>query len=337
MRLTFGVRRLRLAETFTIARGSSDEEEVVGVEIEHAGTVGYGEAAPIERYDESPESACAFLERAEPLLGDDPFALERIEERLRRHPGEMAAKAALDAALHDLVGKLCGQPTWRLLGVDGRTPVTSFTIGIDSVDGTRSRAERAAAAGYRLLKVKVGGPEDVARLEAIRDVTDLPIRVDANEGWTVEDARELLPLLARMEVELVEQPFPADDIDAFTAIRRLDHGLPIVIDEGCHTLADVAAVARYADGINIKLAKSGGLREGLRMVAAARALGLRVMLGCMVESTAGIAAAAQMAPLCDHVDLDGHLLIADDPFAGLGLADGAIVLSHEPGLGVAPR
>jgi L-alanine-DL-glutamate epimerase-like enolase superfamily enzyme len=168
-------------------------------------------------------------------------------------------------------------------------------------------------------------------------VTDLPLRVDANEGWTLETARELLPLLERLGVELVEQPFAAEDLDAFTGLRRLESSIPVVIDEGCHTLADVAAVARYADGINIKLAKSGGLREALRMVHAARALGLRVMLGCMVESSAAIAPAAQMATLCDFVDLDGALLLAEDPFSGIGFADGRLVLSNAPGLGIAPR
>src|SRR4051794_21604030 len=305
MELRFAARTLRLARTFTIARRSADEEAVVSVELRHGGHIGYGEAAPIERYDESPESACAFLDRAEALLGDDPFALEEIEARLRRHPGELAAKAALDAALHDLVGKLCGQPTWRLLGLAGRTPETSFTIGIDSVEGTEERVREAAAAGYRRLKIKLGGPEDVPRLEAVRRACDLPLRVDANEGWTLDAARELLPLLGRLGVELIEQPFPAEDLDSFAALQRLRGDVPIVVDEGCHTLADVAAVARYADGINIKLAKSGGLREALRMIAAARALGLVVMLGCMVESSVAIAPAAQIATLCDFVDLDG--------------------------------
>jgi L-alanine-DL-glutamate epimerase-like enolase superfamily enzyme len=336
MELSFQARTLRLAETFTIARESRDEEVVVGVEIRHDGVVGIGEAAPIDRYDETPESACAFLDRAGPLLGDDPFALEEIEARLRRHPGEMAAKAALDAALHDLVGKLCGQPTWRLLGLRRRTPLTTFTIGIDSVERTRDRTRRAVDAGYRMLKVKVGGADDLARLEAIRAETALPIRVDANEGWTLEDARELLPELERAQVELIEQPFPAAEIEPYLGLRALGSGIPIVIDEGCHTLADVAAVARYADGVNLKLAKTGGIREALRMIAAARALGLRVMLGCMIESSAGIAAAAQISSLCDHVDLDGHLLVRDDPFTGLGFEDGAIVLSTAPGLGVEP-
>jgi L-alanine-DL-glutamate epimerase-like enolase superfamily enzyme len=337
MRLRFETRTLTLAETFAISRTSSDEEEVVGVEIAHAGHVGYGEATPYDRYGETPATACAFLDRVEPLLGDDPFALEEIEARLRRHPGEMAAKAAIDAALHDLVGKLCGQPTWRLLGLAARTPITTFTLGIDTVEGTEDRARRAVAAGYRMLKIKVGGADDLARLDAVRRITSVPVRVDANEGWTLDTAAELLPALRAHGVELIEQPFPADDIDSFRRLRALEPGIPIVIDEGCHTLPDVAAIAGYADGVNLKLAKTGGIREALRMIWAARALGLRVMLGCMVESSAGIAPPAQIASLCDFVDLDGHLLIADDPFEGLGFEDGAIVLSERPGLGVTPR
>jgi L-alanine-DL-glutamate epimerase-like enolase superfamily enzyme len=335
--LAFETRVLPLAETFAIARRSADEEPVVSVQLRHDGVTGYGEAAPIGRYDESPESAGAYLAQVAGTLGDDPFALEAIEARLAIVPGEMAARAALDAALYDLVGKLVGQPTWRLLGLGPVTPPTSFTIGLDTVEGTEDRVGRAVAAGYRRLKVKLGGAEDVARLEAVRRITDMPVRVDANEGWTLGEARKLLPLCRRLEVELVEQPFPADDLESFQAIRHERAGIPIVIDEGCHTLRDVAAVAAYADGVNLKLAKTGGIREALRMIHAARALGLVVMLGCMIESSNGIAAAAQIASLCDFVDLDGHLLLAEDPFAGLGFADGAVALSSEPGLGVRPR
>jgi L-alanine-DL-glutamate epimerase-like enolase superfamily enzyme len=337
MQLSYAPRTLRLAETFAIARGASDVETVVGVEIRHAGLVGYGEGAPDERYAQTADTACAFLADAGPLLGDDPFALEAIERRLAARPGEQAAKSAIDGALHDLLGKLCGQPLWRILGLDRSMPPTTYTVGIDSVEGTADRARRATAAGYRMLKIKVGASEDLARLEAIRSVTDVPIRVDANEGWTLDDARELLPVLRRFGVELIEQPFPADRIGDVLALRELDPGIPVIVDEGCHTLRDVAAVARYADGVNLKLAKTGGIREALRMIWAARALGLRVMLGCMIESSAGIAAAAQIAPLCDHVDLDGALLLAEDPFSGLGLADGTLVLSDAPGLGIAPR
>jgi L-alanine-DL-glutamate epimerase-like enolase superfamily enzyme len=337
MELRIVPRTLKLAETFTIAYASSDEEPVVGVELHHQGLVGYGEATPFDRYGETPATAIDWLERAAPLLGDDPFAFVAIEQRLAPIPGQQASRAALDAALHDLVGKICGQPTWRILGLVRFTPETTYTIGIDTIDGTADRARRAIEAGYRRLKIKVGGADDLPRLKAVREITDLPVRVDANEGWDLESARALLPQLQAMGVELVEQPFPADDLDSFRALARVSHGVPIVIDEGCHTLGDVAEIAGYADGINIKLAKSGGMREAIRMISAARALGLVVMIGCMIESSAGIAPAAQIASLCDFVDLDGHLLLAEDPFEGLGLEDGALVLSTEPGLGVSPR
>jgi L-alanine-DL-glutamate epimerase-like enolase superfamily enzyme len=337
MELRIVPRTLKLAETFTIAYASSDEEPVVGIELHHEGLVGYGEATPFHRYGETPATAIDWLERAAAQLGDDPFAFVAIEQRLEAIPGQQAARAAIDAALHDLVGKICGQPTWRILGLSRHTPETTFTVGIDTVDGTADRARRAIAAGYRRLKIKVGGADDLPRIRAVKAITDVPLRVDANESWDLESAYALLPQLQAMGVELVEQPFPADDLESFHALARFSHGVPIVIDEGCHTLRDIPEIAKYADGVNIKLAKSGGMREAIRMISAARAHGMVVMIGCMIESSAGIAPAAQIASLCDFVDLDGHLLLAEDPFEGLGLADGALVLSREPGLGVAPR
>jgi L-alanine-DL-glutamate epimerase-like enolase superfamily enzyme len=336
MEIASGVRTLTLAEAFTIARGTTVAEEVVWAEIRHGGHVGRGEGAPDARYDESVAACRAFIDGAGDALGDDPFALEAIEARLRERGGSVVGRCAVECALHDLVGKLVGQPTWRLLGLADRTPETSYTIGIDSVEGTADRARRAAAAGYRRLKIKLGGEGDLERLEAIRAVCDLPLRVDANEGWELDEARRLMPTLAALGVELIEQPFPAGERDAFRALRESAGGIPLVVDEGCHTLPDVADVATYADGVNLKLAKTGGIREAVRMIHAARALGLVVMLGCMIESSVGIAAAAQFASLCDFVDLDGHLLISDDPAEGLGLEDGRIVLSRRPGLGVEP-
>jgi L-alanine-DL-glutamate epimerase-like enolase superfamily enzyme len=336
MEISSGVRTLTLAETFTIARGSTVAEEVVWAEIRLGSHVGRGEGAPDDRYGESVDAARAFIESSAGALGDDPFALEEIERRLRARGGSVVGCCAVECALHDLVGKLTGQPTWRLLGLAGRTPETSYTLGIDSVDGTADRARRASAAGYRRLKVKLGGAADLERLEAIRAACDLPLRVDANEGWDLAEARELMPVLAALGVELIEQPFPAGEHEAFRELRAFSSGIPLVVDEGCHTLSDVAEVATYADGVNLKLAKTGGIREAVRMVHAARALGLVVMLGCMIESSLGISAAAQFACLCDFVDLDGHLLIADDPAAGLGFEDGRIVLSQRPGLGVEP-
>jgi L-Ala-D/L-Glu epimerase len=303
----------------------------VQVELEHDGLVARGEAAPVYYRGETPETAVAFLAEVASRVGEDPFELEAIMGGL---DGDAAGRSALDAALHDWVGRRLGVPVWRLLGLPRRAPVTSYTLGIDTLEGTRDRARRARS--FKALKVKVGGAEDLARLEAVRSETDAPLRVDANEGWTLEAARELVPALVALGVELIEQPFPAADLESFRALRELAPLPPVIVDEGCHDLGDVAPVAGYADGINVKLAKSGGLREAVRMVHAARALGLSVMIGCMVESQLGVAPAAQIASLADWVDLDGHLLLADEPFRGLQLEDGRVLPSHGPGLGVEP-
>ena len=336
MELRAGTASLALAEEFGIARGSRTSQSVVRLELEHDGIVGLGEAAPVYYRGESTDSALDFLTTAAPaVVGDDPFALEVIEERLEDVAGgDGAGRAALDSALHDWIGKRLGVPLWRLLGLSPEAPPTSYTIGIDTLDETRDRARRAA--DFRSLKVKVGGAEDLARLEAVREESGAPLRVDANEGWTLESARELMPELIRLEVEFVEQPFPAHDLDSFRGLRELSPRLPVVVDEGCHDLTDVAPVAGYADGINVKLAKSGGVREAVRMIHAARALGLRVMLGCMVESQLGVAPAAAIASLADWVDLDGHLLLADEPFTGLRFEDGRVLPGAGPGLGVSP-
>jgi L-Ala-D/L-Glu epimerase len=322
---------LALAEEFGIARGSRTTQAVVQVELEHDGLIGRGEAAPVYYRGESVESATAFLADAGGRLGDDPFALEEILGGLG---GDAAGRAALDAALHDWIGCRLRVPVWRLLGLARRAPVTSYTIGLDTLEGTRERAR--GASGYGALKVKVGGAEDLARLEVVRSESDASLRVDANEGWTLEEARELLPALLELGVELIEQPFPAADLDSFRALREIEPRPPLVVDEGCHDLGDVAGCAEYANAINVKLAKCGGLREAVRMVHAARALGLGVMLGCMIESELGIAPAAQIASLADWVDLDGHLLLADRPFRGLELDAGRVLPGGGPGLGVEP-
>jgi L-Ala-D/L-Glu epimerase len=326
---------LALAEEFGISRGSRTTQSVVQVELEHEGIVGRGEAAPVYYRGETIASAAAFLTETAPvLIGDDPFDLEEIGARLGDVDGEAAAKAAVDAALHDWIGKRLGVPVWRLLGLFPEARPTSYTIGIDSIEGTRDRVRRARR--YRALKVKLGGPDDLARLEAVRAETLAPLRVDANEGWTLDSASELMPALIELGVELVEQPFPAADLDSFRVLRELAPRPPVIVDEGCHDLSDVAAVAGYADGINVKLAKSGGIREAVRMIHAARALGLRVMLGCMVESELGVAPAAAIGSLADWLDLDGHLLLAEEPFTGLRLVDGRVLPGYRPGLGVSP-
>jgi len=322
-------------EPFAISRSVEDSSTVVQAAIRHGGLTGYGEGAPDPHYGESVESAMAFLGSVEPLLGDDPLAIGSILSRVGDLPGEMAAKAALDGALHDLLGKICGQPLWRILGLEPTPPPTSYTISIDTVEGTADRARRAA--GYHALKIKTGGPGDLARVRVVREqAPDALIRVDANEAWSRDFTRQVMWELVELGVELVEQPLPAGDREGYAELHAAGLPLPIVIDEACHTLPDVAEAAFVADGVNIKLTKSGGIREALRMIHAARALDLRVMLGCMNESSLGIAQAVQLSPLVDVVDLDGHLLNRNDAFSGLGFADGRVLPSDLPGLGVTP-
>jgi L-Ala-D/L-Glu epimerase len=322
---------LRLAETFVIARESADTADVVQVEVRHDGVIAHGEGAPIERYGESAASAVAFVEEHSAALGNDPWALEEIEARLPRT--EFAARSAVDAALHDLQGKLAGVPVWRLLGLRREGPPTSWTIWLGNPDDMARRAEKVGDRFLR-LKLKLGGGDglDVDRVRAVRGVTDLPLQVDVNEYWTLDAALDALPQLAKLGVEYCEQPLRVGDGDG--ARLRRESPVPIFVDEDCHTLADVAPCAERAHGINIKLAKSGGIREAVRMANAARALGLGVMLGCMIESGLGIAAAAQISSLCDHVDLDGNLLLADDPWPGVEFVGGLQRPSDRPGLGV---
>jgi L-Ala-D/L-Glu epimerase len=321
---------LELAETFVISREAQDTADVVHVEIRHGDVSGFGEAAPIERYDESAESAIAYVEEHADALGDDPFALDEIESRLP--PREWAARSALDAALHDLQGKLTRLPVWRLLGLRREGPPSSWTIWLGDPDDMARRAEQAGR--FRRLKLKLGARDgrDVERVRAVRSVTDVPLQVDVNEYWTLDEAIDALPQLGELGVEYCEQPLPAGDPDG--ARLKTESPIPIYVDEDCHRLGDVAECAERAHGINIKLAKSGGIREAVRMAHAARALGLGVMLGCMIESGLGISAGAQVASLCDHVDLDGNLLLSDDPWPGVDFRDGVQVPSDQPGLGV---
>ena len=331
MRLSARIATLELAETFVISRSSQDTADVVYVELEHDGVTGYGEATPIARYGQSAESALAYLESQTDGLGDDPWALEEIESRLPSE--EPAARAAVDAALHDLEGKLAGEPVWRLLGVRRVGPPTSWTIWLGDPDDMARRTE-AVAGRFKRLKLKLGGRDglDVERVRAVRRVTELPLMVDVNEAWSLDEALDALAQLSELGVEYCEQPLPARDPDGPALKERSP--LPIFVDEDCHVAADVPACAERAHGVNIKLAKSGGIREGVRIAHVARALGLGVMLGCMNESGLAIAAGAQIASLCDHVDLDGNLLLRHDPWPGVELVDGVQRPSESPGLGV---
>jgi L-alanine-DL-glutamate epimerase-like enolase superfamily enzyme len=328
--------RLQLAETFVIARDATDYADVVHVSVSHEGVTGIGEAAPIERYGESVESAKEFVEEHAALIGDDPFALEEIGERLAATSHEQAAKAAIDGALHDLQGKLLEVPVFRLLGLPRSGPPTSWTVWLGDPDDMARRAERATAV-YQRLKLKLGGGDglDVERVRAVRRATDLPLMVDVNEWWSLDEALENLPQLAELGVEYCEQPLRAGDDEG--ALLKDRSPIPIYVDEDCHTLADLSICSEIAHGINIKLAKSGGIREAIRMAHAARAMRMGVMLGCMLESGLGIAAGCCVAPLCDHVDLDGNRLLREDPYPGVELVEGVQVPALAPGLGVSAR
>lgn len=338
MNVTWQVLDLRTRHAFHIARATSvPVRRNVWVRItDDDGVEGWGEAAANAYYGETAETVGAVLSRYADVLADatDPFALEALESAVHRAVGRnAAARAAVSAALHDLVGKRLNVPVWRLWGLEPRAAVSSYTIGIDEPERVRERVEEAA--GYGVLKIKVGTPRDAEVLGVVRrHAPDARIRVDANTGWTVKQALGLLPLLEELGVELVEEPIPADDLDGLRMLRERSR-IPIVADESCRTADDVVRLVGCVDGINIKLAKCGSLREALRMVHVARAHRMRVMLGCMVESTLGIAAAVQLAPLVDDVDLDGAALLANDPFAGPGIGqDGAVRFNVSPGLGV---
>jgi L-alanine-DL-glutamate epimerase-like enolase superfamily enzyme len=328
---------LTLRETWTIARNSSTRKTNVLVRLDAGGIEGLGEAAPNVRYGEDWRSVIGAIDAATPLLDAGVARYGEIIDRVAAAvPAAPAARAAIDMALHDLAGRREGVPVWRLLGADpARMPVTSFSIGIDTPAAMQAKAR--AAAGFALLKVKAGLGDDRARIEAIRAVTDRPLIVDANEGWKdAAAALEMIRWLAAIGVTLVEQPLPAADREGARWLRERSP-LPIFADEAVLTGDDLDALAGAYDGVNIKLQKAGGLRAARRMIERARTQGLLVMLGCMIESSLGITAAAHLAPLCDHADLDGHLLLDDDPFQGAGLDGSRLVLPDGPGLGVSAR
>ena len=337
---TFDRVALSLAETFTIARGSTDVSEAVTVALtDEEGRVGYGAAGPSAYYEESADSAAAAMpELLATVEGTDPTNQQRIARRLAETaPDEAAARAAVSIAVHDLAARGAGEPLYRRLGLDpGRTPVTSYTVGIDTPAGMADRARRAREAGYPVLKVKLGTEDDRARFEAVRSAApEARIRVDANTAWDREQARESLEWLAAGDVEFVEQPLPADDLDGLSALS--EGPLPIAADESCVTAADVPAVADAVDLVVVKLMKCGGIRPALSHIQAAHAHGLDVMLGCMSESAASIAGGCHLSPLVEYADLDGSLLLADDPYEGVPMPDGRIDLEAvETGTGVAP-
>jgi L-alanine-DL-glutamate epimerase-like enolase superfamily enzyme len=338
MKLSHQTIELKPTHPFVIARGGYAHHRNVVVRIvDDDGTEGFGEAAPNRYYGESVATVVAALAQFKPILeNSDPFSLESIEARLDALlRGNASAKSAVSSALHDLVGKKLGLPVHRLWGLDASAaPQSSFTIAITESRELSGRVEEAA--DYPILKIKLGTDRDTEIVRIVRDAApNKELKVDANAAWTAKHAIEMSEFLADQGVAMLEQPLPAHDIDGLKFVREHSK-LPIFADESCLVATDIPRLAGAVDGINIKLAKCGSLREALRMVHTARAFGLQVMAGCMIESSLGISAISQIAPLLDFADFDGAALLSNDPYSGTTIRGGKIVLRAEPGLGATP-
>lgn len=324
---------LQLVHPFRLSRGVSTEKTNIVVSLQWHGVTGIGEAAPHSYFGETPDSIEADLEQVSRHLGDDPYLIDELTHRLRHEMNlSGAALAAIDMALHDLVARSLKIPLYRLLGLSaGPAKPTSFTIAIADPEAMGQRIQEAPE--FSVYKVKVGNGSDLETLAALRKTTTQPFRVDANAGWQVEEAIELGKQLAPLGIEFLEQPIAPGNAEDMGRIRS-GQPIPVFADESCCTAEDVPPLANQVDGINIKLMKCGGIREALRLVATARACGLKVMLGCMIESSIGITAAAHLISLVDYIDLDGNLLIKNDPFIGARCVNGQLAPAEEIGIGV---
>lgn len=335
MKLTYQPYELQLRHTFTVSSYSRKTTPGVQVRIDYEGFTGYGEASMPPYLGQSVESVCAFLGRVDLEQFHDPFQMDAILAYVDSFsPFDSAAKAAIDIALHDLVGKLMNMPWWRIWGLDAsKAPSTTFTIGIDTPEVVREKT-RECADRFTILKVKVGLDNDKEMIRTIREITDLPLAVDANQGWKDrEKALDEIFWLKENGVVMVEQPMAVDRPDDNAWITERSP-LPIFADEAIQRLADVPSVKGAYHGINIKLMKCTGMREAWKMLNYARAEGMKVMIGCMTETSCAVSAAAQLSPAVDFADLDGNLLITNDIFRGMQVVDGKITLSDLPGLGL---
>jgi L-alanine-DL-glutamate epimerase-like enolase superfamily enzyme len=338
MKLSHQTIELKPTHPFVIARGGYAHHRNVIVRLtDDDGTEGFGEAAPNRYYGESVATVIAALGQFKPIVERaDPMALESIEAHLSRVlRGNASAKSAVSSALHDLVGKRLGLPVFRIWGLDAAAaPQSSFTIAIAESHVLEQRVLEARE--YPILKIKLGTDRDMEIVRIVRNAApEKRLRVDANAAWTAKHAVRMSDFLADQGVEMLEQPVPANDIEGLRFVRKRSK-LPIFADESCLVATDIAKLAGAVDGINIKLAKCGSLREALRMVHTARALDMQVMAGCMIESSLGISAIAQIAPLLDFADFDGAALLSSDPFRGTSISGGTIRLSDGPGLGATP-
>ncbi|MFV0592091.1 MAG: dipeptide epimerase [Draconibacterium sp.] len=336
LKLRFKPYDLQLKHTFTLAGSSRTTTAVMLTEIEYDGIIGYGEASMPPYLGESHATATKFLSSLDLSQFNDPFRLDEILEYVdRKAEGNCAAKASVDIALHDLLGKIMKQPWYKIWGFNAEdTPNTSFTIGIDTDEVVRQKVKEAA--GFKILKVKLGRDNDKQMIETIRSVTDVPMCVDVNQGWTdKKQALEMTQWLQEKGIEFVEQPMPKTAIDDIAWLTQ-NSPLPIIADEALQRLSDVKKAHGIYSGINIKLMKCTGMREAHKMITLARALDMKVMIGCMTETSCAVSAAAQLAPKVDWADLDGNLLISNDVFSGVQVIDGKITLIDQPGIGITP-
>lgn len=334
MKLSYMPYELQLRHAFNLAKYSRTTTPDVQVQIELDGIVGYGEASMPPYLGESVESVCKFLSQVDLSQFSDPFRMEEILDYVDGiAPNNRAAKASIDIALHDLLGKIMGQPWYKIWGLSPeKAPCTSFTIGIDKADVVRQKVLEAEP--YKVLKVKMGLDNDKELVEIIRSMTDRPICVDANQGWSDKHkALEMIEWLYDKNCLFVEQPMPKEMLDE-TAWLREHSNLPIIADEAFQRLGDIKRFHGVYDGINIKLMKSTGLHEAYQMVTLARALDMKIMVGCMTETSCAVTAAAQISPLVDWADLDGNLLIANDRFDGIKIVNGQVTIPDRPGIGV---
>ena len=335
MKLSWEPYELQLRHVFTVASYSRTTTPDVQVKIEYDGFTGYGEASMPPYLGQTVQSVCSFLEKVDLSRFADPFCIDDILTYVDSlSPGDTAAKAAVDIALHDLVGQLLGQPWYRIWGLDAaKAPDTTFTIGIDTADVVREKT-RECASQFNILKVKVGLENDMEMIRAIRDVTMLPLAVDANQGWKDrEKALEEIFWLKEQGIVMVEQPMPKERIDDNAWLTERSP-LPIFADEAIQRLKDIPSIKGAYTGINIKLMKCTGMREAWKMANYAHAEGMRVMVGCMTETSCAVTAAAQLSPIVDFADLDGNLLISNDRFRGMEVVNGKITLPDRPGLGL---
>ncbi|MFN0177044.1 MAG: dipeptide epimerase [Saprospiraceae bacterium] len=338
MKLLYRPILLELRHPFRLASGSRTHTNAMLTEIHFQGFVGYGEAAMPPYYGENHDTAAAFLKRVEEILSGQTgrtktFLQEIIAEIDAIAPGNHAAKASVDIALHDLWGKMEGRPLWQLFGIEpDKMPPTSFTLGMD--EPAILRQKMLEADDFQIIKIKLGSEDDRQIIRTIREISNKPVYADANQGWkNREEALDLVFWLAEQNVQMIEQPFSKTDLDA-AAWLSARSPLPIIADESFQRLADLEQVADCFHGVNIKLMKCTGISEGFRAAKAARSKGLSVMIGCMTETSCGISAAALLAPLCDYADIDGCWLIRNNPFEMPVLEDGKIILSEKPGLGI---